>query len=211
MRANSSRPDDQIKAVFVAGATSGFVNSIISGPLELAKIQLQNQTLSQPKFRGPLHCLCWILKNRGITTAYRGIGATILRETPSYGIYFACFELLRRKFSPIRNDSESVSEESGLGLMMAGGLSGIAGWMSTYPADVAKTKIQAQCLELPRKELQYRTTWSTLRLVYKAEGTAGLFRGTFATILRAFPTNAALFLVYAITMRSLEAENPFLQ
>ena len=89
--------------------------------------------------------------------------------------------------------------------MLAGGLSGVAGWVSTYPMDVLKTRIQAQAIGAP---LMYRGTWDALVKCVEAEGVSVLFRGLNATIVRAFPTNAVIFYVYALSLDSLNVLSP---
>lgn len=79
--------------VFWAGAGSGIANSLISCPLELAKIQVQNQSAWKGRqFRGPWDCFKYILREHGPSGCFRGMTATVLRETPSYGVYFLTFE-----------------------------------------------------------------------------------------------------------------------
>jgi solute carrier family 25 carnitine/acylcarnitine transporter 20/29 len=185
--------------VFWAGAGSGFINSIISGPTELVKIQLQNQkegrrSFTQHTMKGPLDCFQKIYRQEGLRGCLRGMNATILRETPSYGVYFAAFETIQRQ---LQRD-EQISPWS---LMMAGGLSGVFGWISTYPMDVIKTKIQAQPISSSKN---YRGIIDCGRAIVKAEGPTVLWRGLGATIVRAFPTNAVIFLTYSMSMNFLD-------
>lgn len=194
--------------IFVAGAGSGLLNSLISGPVELAKIQVQNQIGSQPQaghFRSPSDCLRQVYRHGGVSACYRGLWTTVMRETPSYGVYFAAFEGFRLLWTTPENGGHLDN----MRLMLAGGLSGIAAWMSTYPIDVVKTRIQAQPL-LPGSSTQavHLSTGGWLRKIVREEGLAGLFRGTTATVVRAFPTNAVIFSTYALTMRWLDSVRP---
>lgn len=66
-------------------------------------------------------------------------------------------------------------------------MAGVFGWLSTYPIDVIKTRIQAQDM----KNQEYRNTWHCFKTVYRGEGMRVMFAGVGATIIRAFPTNAA--------------------
>lgn len=92
---NGSQQQQQpsLTHVFLAGAGSGIANSLISCPLELAKIQVQNQSAWKGRqFRGPWDCFKYIFKEHGLSGCFRGMTATVLRETPSYGVYFLTFE-----------------------------------------------------------------------------------------------------------------------
>ena len=189
-----------LSQIFLAGAGSGLINSFISGPVELAKIQMQNQIGGAGTFRSPSDCMLQVWRKGGIIACYRGLWPTILRETPSYGVYFACFEAFRRHWTTEENEGHLNNAQ----LMLAGGLSGIFAWMSTYPIDVVKTRIQAEPLLDGRKTGMV----ACFRDIVKNEGVPGLFRGTTATIIRAFPTNAVIFSTYALTMRWLDRVNP---
>lgn len=199
--------------IFWAGAGSGFINSLISGPTELAKIQLQVQkkghfrskAVTAETIRGPVDCLKRIYRLDGLRGVFRGMSATILRETPSYGVYFASFEAMQRAF--IRPSSEEDGHlMRSMKLLVAGGLSGIFGWLSTYPMDVIKTKIQAQAID-HKKDPLYTGIVDCTRRIMQAEGASVLWRGLGATVIRAFPANAVIFLTYSTTIDLLEKHN----
>lgn len=199
----SSYSSPTLSQTFWAGLGSGLGNSLISCPTELAKIQLQIQ-VNNIRYKGPLDCLIQIYKIKGIGNGcFKGMVPTLLREGPSYGVYFATFEWLKRKWT-----DKSDGTISGWKLMMAGGLSGITGWLSTYPMDVIKTKIQAQELDNHKPPL-YKGTMDCFLKSIKNEGWKIMFRGLTATMIRAFPTNAVIFYAYAITLNLLEKIHPF--
>jgi len=62
-----------------------------------------------------MDCAKVIYRKEGIRGIYKGLWATVLRETPSYGGYFLCYELLHEQFG-----------DSNLALFTAGGLAGVA-------------------------------------------------------------------------------------
>ena len=121
-----------IKDVLFAGSTSGFVNAFVSTPMELIKIRLQNQTNSKGErksllYNGPIDCAKKILKKDGFRGLFRGLPTTIIREVPSYGAYFASYEIFCKMIP------NSNSNDPSFGLLMAGGFAGVIAWMSTYP------------------------------------------------------------------------------
>lgn len=205
------QPEPTLTHVFWAGAGSGLINSIISGPTELAKIQLQvqKQVSGGEKMRGPVDCLKKIYRINGGAGCLRGMTATVLRETPSYGVYFASFEMFQRRlFSKSTQAGEQESQMARSGkLLLAGGLSGILGWVSTYPIDFIKTRIQAQPIVTGKTEKVYTGMLDCARRMVSAEGYSVLWRGLGATIIRAFPTNAVIFLAYSTTIDTLDSLN----
>lgn len=206
-----------LKQIFIAGSGSGIINSLVSSPMELVKIRLQNQGLdhhvptlrerlravkshkpleraTSDKYAGPIDCMRQIYRESGFRGLYRGFFATLIRETPSYGAYFVSYEVLCRWLAPEGTDPKDLS---GVRLMLAGGLGGIVGWASTYPIDVVKTIIQS---DPPPGEKKVPSIGSTLRQIHQEQGLRSLFRGFAATVIRAFPTNVAILSTFHMTM-----------
>lgn len=111
------------------------------------------------------------------------------------------------KSTVLETELYDLPDLNSLELMLAGGLSGVAGWLSTYPVDVIKTRIQAHPLS-SKSCIQLTSTLQCGMNIVREEGSGVLWRGTWATVLRAFPTNAVIFLAYSWTMRGLLATDP---
>lgn len=76
--------------------------------------------------------------------------------------------------------------------LTAGGCAGMASWLACYPIDVVKTHMQADALG---KEAKYNGFLDCARKGFKSDGLPYFFRGLNSTLIRAFPMNAACFLV----------------
>ncbi|KAF7729631.1 hypothetical protein EC973_004004 [Apophysomyces ossiformis] len=183
--------------VLFAGMGAGVITSFVTCPMELAKVQLQNQTtVDSSKFRGPIDCLTKLYMAGGFRQCFKGMVPTTLREL-SFGPYFLAYESICRALTP---KGSSHHEITGPKVVLAGGAAGIVAWCSTYPADVIKTRIQSE----PNR---YKGFIDCLRHCYKEEGYRIFFRGLTPTILRAFPSNAATFMAYTWTMRLFTPTN----
>ena len=79
--------------------------------------------------------------------------------------------------------------------IIAGGFGGVCFWASVYPIDVVKSRIQV--------ETQHQSMSSVLALIIRTEGIRGLYKGLTPTLLRAFPSTAALFVTYEYTKEML--------
>lgn len=102
------------------------------------------------------------------------------------GIYFTCFETLKKRMS--HDPHGSWSEK--LKVMMAGGAAGLASWVFLYPLDFVKTKLQSQDIE----NRVYRGSWHCFRTNLKEHGWKVFTRGLVTVSLRSFPVNAMGFL-----------------
>lgn len=191
--------DHQLGGHFLAGALAGIAQASVCSPMELAKTRLQLQDHSsvsrsgnQPRFSSPVQCLRHIHRKEGLRGVFNGLGITLLREAPSYGVYFVTYEALTR----------SEHRISTWHMLLAGGLAGTASWIVSYPLDVVKSRLQADTTA------KYTGALDCFRKSVQNEGYGCLFRGLNSTIIRAFPTNAATFAVVTWTLRLLGEGQP---
>lgn len=76
-----------------------------------------------------------IWNSEGIRGIYRGLGITVAREIPAFGLYFSSYEFMTRQSGP----SKPVGT---LHMMAAGGMAGVFSWLFTYPIDFLKSRLQ---------------------------------------------------------------------
>mmetsp|Transcript_21766 Transcript_21766/g.37097 ORF Transcript_21766/g.37097 Transcript_21766/m.37097 type:complete len:90 (+) Transcript_21766:2-271(+) len=74
-------------------------------------------------------------------------------------------------------------------VVMAGGTAGALYWLVPYPLDTAKSLIQTA--NEPNLGLR-----QAIARIYAARGIRGLYNGLGVTMLRAFPSNACIFVAY---------------
>ncbi|RKP39232.1 mitochondrial carrier domain-containing protein [Dimargaris cristalligena] len=212
LQTQATGTDPTLGQVFAAGLVTGVVSSIITCPMELAKIRLQNQIPADQgimagkgataPLKGPLDCFMRTFRQGGMRACYRGFTPTILREL-SLGPYFVSYELYCRWLKPVDRDIDDLGPMS---LILAGGFAGITAWLTTYPMDVIKTRMQDIDPQAVKKS-PYRTMLGTACACYQEGGARVFFRGLNATIIRAFPCNAATFFVYATAIRFMNRES----
>ncbi|KAI7905752.1 mitochondrial carrier domain-containing protein [Cokeromyces recurvatus] len=183
-----------LKHVFIAGMGAGVITSLITCPMELVKVQLQNQTKVMT-IKGPIDCLKKLYGTGGISYCFKGMIPTMLREL-SFGPYFLTYEFICRALTPASElkNGHVDHELTGPKIILAGGSAGIIAWCSTYFADVVKTRVQTE----PER---YKGFMDCIIRSYRTEGWRIFFRGLTPTILRAFPSNAATFFAYTWTMK----------
>jgi solute carrier family 25 carnitine/acylcarnitine transporter 20/29 len=64
-------------------------------PIERVKCLLQIQS-SNKKYRGTFDCARQLFKEGGLRLLYKGTFATLLRDVPSNGTFFATYEFTKR-------------------------------------------------------------------------------------------------------------------
>jgi ornithine carrier protein len=80
-----------LNQVYLAGAISGSIASLVLTPVELVKCQLQvdwSVSKNRQLRRGPFHLFYKIIKENGIRGIYRGHLGTFLRETAGGAAWF---------------------------------------------------------------------------------------------------------------------------
>ncbi|XP_065832545.1 mitochondrial basic amino acids transporter-like isoform X2 [Oscarella lobularis] len=204
------RHDHRLSNVFVAGCASGFIQSFLSSPIELAKVLLQMQTqpvgkigtrpqlVAAQEFSGPMDVYRRLIQQKGVRGVYVGLVACLARDVPGFAIYFSSYHFLCNALTPVGERTETLSTPR---LLLSGGLAGMASWTLFYPFDVIKSRLQAQEKGPIRT---YNGIIDCVRTSVKNEGWRSLWKGLVPQQVRAFPSNAAVFYVYTLTYRLLE-------
>lgn len=179
----------------IAGGAGGFANGFLASPIEHVRIKLQIQKDSF--YKGPFDVLKHMYKTGGVKLIFRGLNPTLMRESLGIGVYFMTFEALvqntMKKYNVARKSVESWR------LCLFGGLAGYAMWITVYPIDVIKSKLQTD--DLVNKK--YKGSLHAIKSIWTTLGWRGFFVGFTPTILRAAPANAATFVAFEWTMRMI--------
>ncbi|XP_054886574.1 solute carrier family 25 member 48-like [Poeciliopsis prolifica] len=203
----------------VASMLTGLISVGLGAPVDLVKIRLQMQTQmvlaenlqlagnvangtniplrsvdipNQRLYRGPIHCISSILQTQGILGLYRGAGAMILRDVPGYALYFIPYAVFCDLLTP-----SSSSSPHPCSIWLAGGLAGSISWVTATPADVVKSRMQADA-QLQKK---YKGVLHCIVQSYRAEGAEVFFRGASVNAIRGFPMSSTMFLMYELSLQ----------
>lgn len=187
-----------LNQVFWAGCFSGAVQTVVVTPVDLLKIRLQLQTKNpgHAGYLGPLAMLRQVLHAESVRGLFRGTSITAIRDVPSHGVYFGVFQAVKNSVAPSEGQKSSA-----LAIWIAGGVAGAASWLSVYPFDVIKSRIQAAA----PGEVTGMGWRECARASYQAEGGSVFFRGLVATLSRAFFVNGAIFLAYEAAFDALQS------
>lgn len=207
--------DLPMQYVLLAGAGTGFVVSFVLTPTELIKCRLQ--VPAGVVYSGPMDVLRRALAEEGVRVLYRGHVGTMLREVPGTACWFGAYEAIVRRMTPPGKTREDLSP---LTIIAAGALGGCAYWTCMFPADGVKSAMQimrdpnagsgnsssgggAKAGVASTQPFNPSFTGTFLHL-YRTTGIRGLYAGLLPTMLRAAPSNAAIFWVYELAARAMK-------
>ncbi|KAI4798197.1 hypothetical protein KUCAC02_022220 [Chaenocephalus aceratus] len=179
----------QMQTQMVLAENLNLAGSLSSGSdMPLRSIAMPSQSL----YRGPIHCISSTLQTEGLQGLYRGAGAMILRDVPGYTLYFIPYTLFCNLLKP---DASSTLHPGAIWL--AGGLAGSISWVTATPADVVKSRLQADAA-LQRK---YKGIVHCIVHSYRTEGAQVFFRGASVNAIRGFPMSSTMFLTYELSLQ----------
>ncbi|XP_041111352.1 mitochondrial glutamate carrier 1 isoform X1 [Polyodon spathula] len=199
----------------LAGCGAGTCQVIITTPMEMLKIQLQDagrlaaqKTVSAAGGSPPPQARSFststaaarrrpsatmlareLLKTKGISGLYRGIGATLVRDVPFSMIYFPLFANLN-KLGP-RSPGETAPFYHSF---IAGCGAGAVAAVAVTPLDVIKTRLQT--LRKGVGEDTYRGTVDCARRIWQREGYSAFLKGAGCRALVIAPLFGIAQVVY---------------
>ncbi|KAF2424864.1 mitochondrial carrier, partial [Tothia fuscella] len=196
-----AKPDLPIFTTFgCAGALAGGLSVFVSCPFELTKVAAQvSRSLDKPvegklnpldaevrasfRGKGTLGVMGALVKNRGWSGLYCGIGYQMARDIVGTACYFGAYEVFKMRFSVQRGKPA----DDQLAISLAGGLAGAISHSINYPIDKVKTRYQVNCLSHHKS----RTVRPPVDF-FNREG----WRGFSVGLTRAMVTSAVLFLTF---------------
>lgn len=206
----------------VAGSIAGGMIALLCCPLELIKVQMQlarllekdtaktavgqmgspvgnamTSTKSMERTAATaansnLSVAREIVRFRGFSGLYYGLGLHVLRDSAGTAIYFSAYETVKETMRRL-----SGSDTTGpLTHMLSGGTCGVVSWLLIFPVDLIKSTMQSQVLKSNPTRPSCRNSWVMVRDIYARLGMSGLYRGISVSLIRAFPIHGLNFVVY---------------
>uniref|UniRef100_A0A8D2JQA5 Mitochondrial glutamate carrier 2 n=1 Tax=Sciurus vulgaris TaxID=55149 RepID=A0A8D2JQA5_SCIVU len=182
-----------LKMEMLAGCGAGMCQVVVTCPMEMLKIQLQDAgrlavshqgstsspsssrsytTGSASTYKRPSATLiAWeLLRTKGLAGLYKGLGATLLRDIPFSIIYFPMFANLNNL-----GVHELTGKASFVHSFMSGCVAGSMAAVAVTPLDVLKTRIQT--LKKGQGEDIYSGIMDCARKLWIQEGPSAFMKG----------------------------------
>lgn len=188
----------------IAGGFSAIPATLVAAPAERVKVLLQVQGQGgSAAYSGPVDVVRKLYAEGGFKSLFRGTFATLARDGPGSAIYFATYELLKKRLSaaPAILPSGEKAPAPPLSLpavMLAGGSAGVAMWALAIPPDTIKSRLQSA------PHGTYTGFMDCARKLIAADGVTALWKGFGPAMARAFPANAATFVGVELSLKAME-------
>ncbi|XP_045873115.1 mitochondrial glutamate carrier 1 [Meles meles] len=199
----------------LAGCGAGTCQVIVTTPMEMLKIQLQDagriaaqkkildaqarlsaQGGAQPSVEAPAtprptatQLTRDLLRTRGIAGLYKGLGATLLRDVPFSIVYFPLFANLNQLGRPASGEKAPFYVS-----FLAGCAAGSAAAVAVNPCDVVKTRLQS--LQRGVNEDTYTGFLDCARKILRHEGPTAFLKGAYCRALVIAPLFGIAQVVY---------------
>lgn len=168
----------------MAGFCGGFFSSLVLCPTEMIKCKLQAFNERGIKRVSAMSLTSQIVKTEGFKGLFRGLTTTFGREMPGYFAFFSVIAETKNLF----REHTNFHEDHFLVSFIAGGNGGVALWLTIFPFDLIKSRIQIEDSKLGFVKMFAK--------IVKEEGPANLYRGLMPTLVRTWPATAALLFTY---------------
>uniref|UniRef100_A0A8C7Y154 Mitochondrial glutamate carrier 1 n=1 Tax=Oryzias sinensis TaxID=183150 RepID=A0A8C7Y154_9TELE len=189
----------------LAGCGAGTCQVIVTTPMEMLKIQLQDagriaaqrklmpETVAagtvETKSPTAMQLTRQLLREKGIAGLYKGLGATLLRDVPFSIIYFPLFANLNN-LGKKDVDGPAPFYVS----FISGCLAGSTAAVAVNPVDVIKTRLQS--LNRASTEDTYSGVTDCIRKIMRNEGPSAFLKGAYCRALVIAPLFGIAQVIY---------------
>ncbi|KAM9134399.1 solute carrier family 25 member 45 isoform 2-T3 [Pangshura tecta] len=193
---------------FVAGWISGAVGLALGHPVDTVKVRLQ----AQSGYRGILDCIIKTYHNETVLGFFKGMSFPLLSVALVNSVIFGAYSNALLYLSATHHHDRHANPPSYAHILTAGSFSGLIQAVVLAPVDLIKVRLQNQFHPYGLKSLmgasgaQYRGPVHCGASIFHEEGVMGLFRGTWALVLRDVPTIAIYFLTYTSFCQAMTAQ-----
>jgi solute carrier family 25 citrate transporter 1 len=177
---------------FMCGLSAGAAEALlVVTPQETLKTKLIHDKLSaEPKYRNVFHGIYSIVGQHGAGGIYKGVLATLLKQSTNQGVRFVVFEDSKNTLTNYIPYKVVVD-------LCSGAFAGFCSTMFNNPVDVVKTKMQG--LEASK----YTGFADCFKQIYAKQGVWGFYMGVGPRVVRVVMDVALTFAIFHQLKRSV--------
>uniref|UniRef100_A0A8C1ASD1 Mitochondrial glutamate carrier 1 n=2 Tax=Cyprinus carpio TaxID=7962 RepID=A0A8C1ASD1_CYPCA len=201
----------------LAGCGAGMCQVIVTTPMEMLKIQLQDagRLAAQQRKLPVLHTVKLgtamsaiqiaqeLFRTKGIQGLYKGLAATLMRDIPFSVVYFPLFAHINKLGKTSEDDNVPFYWS-----FISGCVAGCTAAVAVSPCDVVKTRLQS--LNKSANEETYNGVADCIRKIMRKEGPTAFLKGAGCRALVIAPLFGIAQVVYFIGVGEfLLGQTPF--
>ncbi|KAM0335698.1 hypothetical protein ACHAQA_000748 [Verticillium albo-atrum] len=167
----------------LAGMIAGAVESVVAvTPTERVKTALIDDAKSGTRrYKGGVHALSLMIRERGISEVYRGLASTTLKQSATSAVRMGSYNVIREV------SKQHNMPQNSLMTFASGAVAGIITVYATQPFDSIKTKAQSA---------KGASTAEAFRSIVQERGIKGLWSGSTMRLGRLVLSGGIVFTVY---------------
>lgn len=202
--------DENLPIRLVSGAAGGAVACAAAYPLDIVRTRLSvERENTVAKRKGVmnsriLEIISSILREEGPRGLYRGLFVSMSVAVPNlaigFGVYGTMKEhmLLKEKSGRFRRyNSDGEASLNAPGAMLSGAVGGSISSVIVFPLDVVRRRMQV--LSISSSYGKDAGAIALIRQIWRAEGTAGIYRGIIPELLKVTPMVGITFCAYEVS------------
>jgi len=176
----------------VTGAMTGLAITFVETPIDVVKTKLQVQVFQnklnpvfKPNYYNCRECTSYLTKTYGIPGMFQGFGATLIRNIPANALFFSVNEMVKNEFA--KHNNVPVTDISVAQKFFAGSCGGLSYWVTMYPLDVIKSKMQSI-------DFHHAKSWKEMAShIWQNHGIKGFYQGVIPCATRSLFACGVMF------------------
>jgi solute carrier family 25 carnitine/acylcarnitine transporter 20/29 len=174
---------------FLCGGIAGAVGVVFGFPFDLIKVKIQTNPTLYPTAMVALRS---VLKQDGYGGLFKGCIPPVVMQGVINSLIFTGEGVATKLLEPDLRPGESASP---LNSFLAGSCGGLLQCTVLIPSDVIKCTMQAGAME-GGSGGAFAQTAEVSKVIYRAEGLAGFYKGALVTVMREIPSIGVYFFSY---------------
>lgn len=203
-------PEGSPPNALIAGFTAGIVGNTLTNPIWMVRTRMQilvDSAAGQRQYAGYGDAIKTIFREEGIGGFYKGISASYWGCAEG-AMQFLIYEQLKTKLITRQNKKryeQGLRPRQDLNkatYFWAAAASKLVAALSTYPHEVARTRMREQARAGVFK--YQKGMWETLGVMAQEEGFKSLYSGMGIHLMKVVPNSALMFLTYEVVRTWLD-------
>lgn len=186
-----SNKQTHLRYPFWYGGAASMVASVVTHPLDLAKVRLQTAKTPGQSLVGMIYN---IITKEGVLKIYSGLSASLLRQATYSTARFGIYEALKEWYI----EAYKVPKPGTAVLLPLSMIAGATGGLIGNPSDVVNIRMQNDSSLPIEQRRNYKNAFDGLYRICRDESVSSLFRGLTPNLVRGILMTASQVVTYDI-------------